>query len=286
MRPGNQNNKRIRGRGGRKGPNPLSRAYESNGPDVKIRGTAHHVAEKYQQLARDAAAAGDRVMSENYFQHAEHYLRIIAAAQQSMQQPVVLPRGDGADEGDTEAETGNREERSRDERGERSERGRERRGREQAAPAPAAAGAPVMPLDAPQPFVDNMPVLNAKAGDEASGDSDGDEERGRRRARGTRGRGVRRPKAETGEAEASNGDAPDAAAKATPTATAAETAAEAAPSNGAAEPAGQEVSGEVSEKKPRAKRAPRTRKAAAPKGEEAEAPAAPAEPAAPATNDA
>lgn len=264
----------------------MSRAYESNGPDVKIRGTAHHVAEKYQQLARDAAAAGDRVMSENYFQHAEHYLRIIAAAQQSMQQPVVLPRGDGADEGDTEAETGGREERSRDERGERNERGRERRGREQAAPAPAAAGAPVMPLDAPQPFVDNMPVLNAKADDEAGGDGEGDEERGRRRARGTRGRGVRRAKAETAEAEASSGDVLDASAKAAPTMTAAETTAEAAPGNGAAEPAGQEVSGEVAEKKPRAKRAPRTRKAAAPKGEEAETPAAPAEPAAPATNDA
>ena len=98
MRPGNQSNKRIRGRG-RKGPNPLSRTYESNGPDVKIRGTAHHVAEKYQQLARDASAAGDRVMSENYLQHAEHYLRIIAAAQQSMHQPVVLRRGGGRGRG-------------------------------------------------------------------------------------------------------------------------------------------------------------------------------------------
>ena len=56
MRPGQ--NKRMRGRNNRKGPNPLTRTYESNGPDVKIRGTAHHVAEKYLQLARDALHVG------------------------------------------------------------------------------------------------------------------------------------------------------------------------------------------------------------------------------------
>jgi hypothetical protein len=85
MRPGQ--NKRMRGRGGnRKGPNPLTRTYESNGPDVKIRGTAHHVAEKYLQLARDAQSSGDPVMAESYLQHAEHYFRIIAAAQQAQAQ--------------------------------------------------------------------------------------------------------------------------------------------------------------------------------------------------------
>jgi hypothetical protein len=81
MRPGQQN-KRSRGRGnGRKNVNPLSRNYESNGPDVKVRGNASHIAEKYVQLARDAQASGDSVMAENYFQHAEHYFRIISAAQ-------------------------------------------------------------------------------------------------------------------------------------------------------------------------------------------------------------
>src|SRR5579885_562291 len=82
MRPGQ--NKRMRGRNNnnnRKGPNPLTRSYESNGPDVKIRGTAQHVAEKYLQLARDAQASGDPVTAENYLQHAEHYFRIIASAQ-------------------------------------------------------------------------------------------------------------------------------------------------------------------------------------------------------------
>lgn len=97
MRP-QQQNRRMRGRnnsgggGGnnnnnnnnRKGPNPLTRNYESNGPDVKIRGSAQQIAEKYAQLARDSQSSGDRVMAENYLQHAEHYNRIIAAAQAQM----------------------------------------------------------------------------------------------------------------------------------------------------------------------------------------------------------
>ncbi|MFN3481481.1 MAG: DUF4167 domain-containing protein [Rhabdaerophilum calidifontis] len=82
MRPGQ--NKRMRGRN-RRGPNPLTRSYESNGPDVKVRGTAQHIAEKYTQLARDAHASGDPVMAESYLQHAEHYYRLIAAAMQAQQ---------------------------------------------------------------------------------------------------------------------------------------------------------------------------------------------------------
>src|ERR1700712_5599757 len=91
MRPNQQNNNnnnnnknRQRSRnnnGGRKHINPLSRNFESNGPDVKVRGNASHVAEKYLQLARDARSSGDPVLAENYLQHAEHYFRIVAAAQ-------------------------------------------------------------------------------------------------------------------------------------------------------------------------------------------------------------
>lgn len=91
MRP--QQNRRMRGRSGgnnnsqnRKGPNPLTRNYESNGPDVKIRGSAQQIAEKYAALARDAQSSGDRVIAENYLQHAEHYNRIIMAAQAQMPQ--------------------------------------------------------------------------------------------------------------------------------------------------------------------------------------------------------
>lgn len=81
MRQGQQN-RRGRGRG-RKVQNSLSRNLESNGPDVKIRGTAAHIAEKYAALARDAQSSGDTVAAENYLQHAEHYNRIIMANQQA-----------------------------------------------------------------------------------------------------------------------------------------------------------------------------------------------------------
>ncbi len=71
----------------RKGQNPLSRSFESNGPDVKVRGTAADVASKYMALARDAQTSGDPVLAENYLQHAEHYNRmIIAYREQQMQQ--------------------------------------------------------------------------------------------------------------------------------------------------------------------------------------------------------
>jgi len=81
--------KRMRGRSNgphRKSQNPLTRVYESNGPDVKIRGTASHIAEKYIQLARDAQSSGDPVAAENYYQHAEHYFRLIAAVQEQFRQ--------------------------------------------------------------------------------------------------------------------------------------------------------------------------------------------------------
>jgi hypothetical protein len=76
----NGQNKRMRGRN-RKGQNPLTRICESNGPDVKIRGTASHIADKYVQLARDAQTS-----AENYLQHAEHYFRMIATAQEQFRQ--------------------------------------------------------------------------------------------------------------------------------------------------------------------------------------------------------
>jgi hypothetical protein len=100
----NGQNKRMRGRNRGKGggghhhhhhhQNPLSRMYESNGQDVKIRGTASHIAEKYLQLARDAQSSGDSIASENYYQHAEHYFRLIAAAQEQLRQtqPYLQPQ--------------------------------------------------------------------------------------------------------------------------------------------------------------------------------------------------
>lgn len=83
MKHGNGNgtsSRRSRNRNNRRGGGNQNRArvYDSNGPDVRIRGTAHQVAEKYLALAKDSASAGDHVMAESYYQFAEHYQRILS----------------------------------------------------------------------------------------------------------------------------------------------------------------------------------------------------------------
>lgn len=91
--------KRQRGRnrsgGGNQGKpqQNANRAFESNGPDnVKIRGNSQHVFERYQQLARDASSSGDRVLAENYLQHAEHYFRVIRALQPNRSTAEIIGR--------------------------------------------------------------------------------------------------------------------------------------------------------------------------------------------------
>lgn len=89
MKPGS-NSKRSRGRGNPRRSNgghgghgghggPRTQVFESNGPEVRIRGTVNQVLEKYLALARDASSSGDYVSAENFFQHAEHYYRILSA---------------------------------------------------------------------------------------------------------------------------------------------------------------------------------------------------------------
>ena len=83
MRPGP--NKRSRGRNGNNPHHSRPRlphriqTFDSNGPNVKIRGNAYQVFERYVALAREAAASGDRIAAENLYQHAEHYFRVMNA---------------------------------------------------------------------------------------------------------------------------------------------------------------------------------------------------------------
>lgn len=76
-------NQRRRPGGGNSNPN---RALDSNGPEVRIRGTATQIYDKYTALARDASSSGDRIKAESYLQHAEHYFRVIRATQPPQQQ--------------------------------------------------------------------------------------------------------------------------------------------------------------------------------------------------------
>lgn len=106
MRHGsNRRNRNRNNNGGNRRKGNKSQVYDSNGPDVRIRGTAHQIAEKYEALAKDSSSAGDYIMTENYLQHAEHYLRIIAnmappARDNQQQQQQKSQDSSQKDEGD------------------------------------------------------------------------------------------------------------------------------------------------------------------------------------------
>jgi hypothetical protein len=102
--------KRQRGRGRKPSGGSSNRSFESNGPDIKVRGSASTIYEKYQQLARDATSSGDRVMAESYLQHAEHYFRIMRAQQaaQREREEQNAPRdSDGRDRDRASSDSGN-----------------------------------------------------------------------------------------------------------------------------------------------------------------------------------
>ncbi len=111
MRQG-QAGKRSRGRNGRRMHNPRVQVYDSNGPNVRIRGNALQIFEKYQQLARDSTT-GDRISTESLLQHAEHYFRLHTAQaasssdnRQQQQSAPQQPNGAGG-EGESDAQQSN-----------------------------------------------------------------------------------------------------------------------------------------------------------------------------------
>ena len=61
--------------------NVVNRVFDSSGPEGKVRGTPQQIIDKYNQLARDSQLSGDRVATENFQQHAEHYMRLLSVAQ-------------------------------------------------------------------------------------------------------------------------------------------------------------------------------------------------------------
>lgn len=101
------------GGGGGGGPRPphRSQTFDSNGPSVKIRGNAYQVFERYLALAREAQSSGDRIAAENFYQHAEHYFRVMNAngeafrqqQQQQQQMPVDSEPMEGEGEQPEEA---------------------------------------------------------------------------------------------------------------------------------------------------------------------------------------
>ncbi|MBK1697139.1 DUF4167 domain-containing protein [Rhodovibrio salinarum] len=119
------------GGGGRKNVPLKNQNFDSNGPDVRVRGNATQVYEKYLALARDASSAGDRVIAESYYQHAEHYYRIINENTDPSYEDLYgrEPNGyDGQDEEDYEDDGARQQARgTRQERRERYEQDERRR---------------------------------------------------------------------------------------------------------------------------------------------------------------
>lgn len=111
MRHGSSS-RRGRGRGGNRSNTPnKNKVYDSSGPDVRIRGTAYQIAEKYETLSRDAIASGDVILAQSYLQHAEHYQRIISTwneANETVQQKNT--------QGRTQAKNGNQYDDANEER--------------------------------------------------------------------------------------------------------------------------------------------------------------------------
>lgn len=112
----NNRRQRSRGNGARRGNQQRAQVYDSNGPDVRIRGTAHQVCEKYLALSKDAQSSGDRILAESYMQHAEHYQRLINQFESNLAEE--RSRNDDADGGEID---GNQKYSAPDGRSERQE---------------------------------------------------------------------------------------------------------------------------------------------------------------------
>ncbi len=104
MRPSQKSN-RARGRGNRR-PNGsnINRVFESSGPEGKVRGTPQQIMDKYLSLARDAQTQDNRVAAESFFQHAEHYQRILVEAMGARQERRDGQQPDQDRQGNIEAE--------------------------------------------------------------------------------------------------------------------------------------------------------------------------------------
>jgi hypothetical protein len=197
-------NSRSRSSNSGGGGNVVNRVFDSSGPEGKVRGTPAQIIDKYNQLARDAQVSGDRVATENFQQHAEHYLRMLSEAQREI------------DSRREEQERQNRErqlEQDRQNRERQAERDRERAARPDVEAQPQAPRQPQsQPQPHPQPTADlaKAPQPDLVESDKDSGLVDTPESQPKPKPK-PRPR-TRKPKTEAPKSEApKSDDAPDAA---------------------------------------------------------------------------
>ncbi|MCG7492307.1 DUF4167 domain-containing protein [Thalassobius sp. Cn5-15] len=170
----NRNNNRSVG-------NIVNRVFDSSGPEGKVRGTPQQIIDKYNQLARDAQLANDRVATENFQQHAEHYLRLLSQAQKE--------------------QDARREQQEQQNRERQAERDRERAARQERESAAVGTGE--------QPdLLDGAPAAEAEGGDSESSLVETPENKSEKPKRASKPRRPRKPKADAVPAEGGEGDTP------------------------------------------------------------------------------
>ncbi len=145
--------------GGRNRPsgNIVNRVFDSSGPEGKVRGTPQQIIDKYNQLARDAQLAGDRVATENFYQHAEHYTRMLAEAQREIEARREQQEQQHRERQQQQAE-------ARAERAERAERGEQHQGKQQQQPPRGDEPQPEIHDDRPSRSGDVMDVVSEDDG--------------------------------------------------------------------------------------------------------------------------
>ncbi|NIZ02655.1 DUF4167 domain-containing protein [Thalassospira lucentensis] len=185
------NNKRPRGRQqpNKRPVNPKFQNFDSNGPDGRVRGNAQQVHEKYVSLAKDCT--DDPVLAENYYQHAEHYYRILQAAQEWENQRREERGGDNSNNNNNRQRN---QRNNRDDRGDNQPNQRDGQGANTetvAASDDAANGAP----NSDNTNRDNNGGDNASQENTVAASADGGEEKPKRapRARRTDARRPRKP---------------------------------------------------------------------------------------------
>lgn len=160
----------------------INRVFDSSGPDGKVRGTPQQIIEKYNQLHRDAQLSGDRVNAENFAQHAEHYLRMLAEAQREVD--------------------AKREEQEAQNRERQAERDRERAERLKAQEAAANDPANMDQPDAPADIVETPEAKSDDQPQPAKSDAEKSEKKPRRP------RQPRKPRAPKADGDQPKADAP------------------------------------------------------------------------------
>lgn len=143
MRQTKSRNRGNKNRNRPSGGNIINRVFDSNGPEGKVRGTPQQIIDKYNQLHRDAQLSGDRVNAENFAQHAEHYLRLLAEAQREVE--------------------ARREQQEEQNRQRQAERDRERAERLKAQEEAAGAGDQPDIVETPEAADDSGPVETPEA---------------------------------------------------------------------------------------------------------------------------